>query len=285
MVKLYHRPTRLTHHGTTMERRTEGRSSNSNSRRQLWGRLFTGGIYTMIALFLTGWYSLFHRNTKDFITGDVIESSKEKMSLLPPQSSGTPIAGIVNHSSSDNNDNSVARMDHNTVLMTRPQKPIVVAYAISLIKVSFSFFMPSHGFITTTIDLIITHFLDIDSNYSHHSLLLHTTVWGLPIHRRRTRRCRHRLASFDPRNVVSRGEIPLRLQDVRHRRNGGARVWSCFGGHWLHRAGARRPSPKTRNPRHVPKGQHPQGVVLWTHRIHQIVRLHIGRTGGCSRRH
>eukprot|EP00977_Amphora_coffeiformis_P009563 scaffold2204_cov166-Amphora_coffeaeformis.AAC.23 len=86
-----------------------------------------GGIYATVALVLVGWHALLHQTTNNSVTNNAVLSPKTRMSPLPPRPS------VANKNSGGN----ITHMDHNTVLFTRPEKPVTIAYAISLIKVSW----------------------------------------------------------------------------------------------------------------------------------------------------
>lgn len=143
MVKLLQRQKRVTHHSAT----------NSADQRKTRGRLFTGGLYAALALILLGWHVLLYQTStssgssasRSVIT---FETSQRARRRPPPPAPGQrrrparrlprppPPPKPPAHLPRVRSTGDFLRLDNNTYLTERPEQPIVVAYAISLIKVS-----------------------------------------------------------------------------------------------------------------------------------------------------
>lgn len=165
------------------------RSENSQQqhRRKLLGKAVLACIYLtvgiVLALTLFGYHSILHHSTERAIAN---QSAKERRHQHARQ---IPDEDKI--------------IDHTTVFMNRPTKPLVIAYAISLIKVRFC-------------QRYIRLPLNCKLSGSNQPALGFATVRRLSVQRGRLGRRGHRAATFHSRDFLARWKIALRLQDVCH---------------------------------------------------------------------
>ena len=132
MVHVLQRPSAKLHKSTTTT------TTSSRPKAKLAGSIFMGCIYGAVAFLLFHWHSLLHSTAKNAAVTRSIVQQQQNRQQAPADDELEKTPNVLDKNIVVQTDETsvVRTLNHTQMLTTRPEKPMVIAYAISVIKVS-----------------------------------------------------------------------------------------------------------------------------------------------------